>query len=182
MKYGRRHFMWAAVLSIFLLLSAQPALSAIFRYDGPYEGKVIDTETGKPIQGAVVLGVWNRIHSNVAGWNYEFYDAVETVTDENGNFHIKGLGPLFFSNIDDMNMVIFKVEYENITTLWESLKKDFYLKTIIKWEGDKAIIPLKKWSLEERRKRFGDYLVDVPDEKQKLLKSEIKKERNQIYK
>lgn len=180
-KYGNKTFSLLMTICLLSLLSlVNPAFSAIFRYDGPYEGKVIDADTGNPIEGAVVLGVWNRIHSNVAGWNYEFYDAVETVTDNNGNFHIKGLGPLFFSNIDDMKMVIFKVEYEHLATLWESLKKDYYLRTIIKWEDDKAIIPLKKLNLEQRLNRFGDYSTHIPKDKMKLLIREIENEEKSI--
>jgi len=37
------------------------------RVDGPYEGKVIDAQTGQPIEGAVVSGVWNKAHPGVGG-------------------------------------------------------------------------------------------------------------------
>jgi hypothetical protein len=168
------------VLLVFLLLSFHSASAAIFRYDGPYEGKVVDADTGEPIEGAVVLGVWYRIHPNVAGWNSEFYDAVETLTDKNGEFYIKGLGPLLMSNIDDMNMVIFKVGYEHLSTSWGSLKEGYRLRKIIKWNGNKAIIPLKKWSLEERLNRFGDYSVQIPMEEKKMLMEEVQKEDNSI--
>ena len=30
----------------------------IIGYDGPYEGSVIDSDTKKPIEGAVVFGEW----------------------------------------------------------------------------------------------------------------------------
>lgn len=181
MKYRRKLITWTAmVLSAFLLFLSHSASAAIFRFDGPYEGKVIDAETGKPIEGAVVLGVWNRIHSNVAGWNTEFFDAVETVTDKDGNFYVRGLGPLFMSNIDDMNMVIFKVGYEHLACSWKSLKIDYYLKGIIKWEVNKAIIPLNKWTREQRLHRFGDYSVQIPNNRKKLLIKEIEKEEKSI--
>jgi hypothetical protein len=182
MRYTRKPTTWMAiVLSALLLMVAQPASAAIFRYDGPYEGKVVDADSGDPIQGAVVLGVWYRIHPNVAGWNSEFYDAVETLTDKNGEFHIKGLGPLFMSNIDEMMIVIFKVRYEHLGhSLWKSLKVDYILKQKIKWDRNKAIIPLKKLTLEQRRNRFGDYMVTIPDEKQTLLLDEIEKEDKDI--
>lgn len=180
MKCTRNPTILAAMLLAIFLLVSHSASAAIFRYDGPYEGKVIDADTGEPIQGAVVLGVWYRIHPNVAGWNSEFYDAVETATDKNGNFQIKGLGPLFISNIDEMNMVIFKVGYEHLSTSWESLKEGYYLRQIIKWDGNKAIIPLKRWSLEERLNRFGDYSVHIPMEKKKMLMKEVESEEKSI--
>jgi hypothetical protein len=148
MKYMRQPTTWAAMaLSVFLLLVSHPASAAIFRYDGPYEGKVIDADTGEPIQGAIVLGVWYRIHPNVAGWNSELYDSVEKITDKDGNFSIKGLGPLLMSNIDPMDIVIFKAGYEHLSSSWKSLKIDYLLKKRIKWKGNKAIIPLHKWTI-----------------------------------
>jgi len=70
-------------VSVFLFVAATNAFSADFLYhsDGPYKGKVIDLETGEPIEGAVVAGVW------VLEFNFTpFCDAKETVTDKNGEF------------------------------------------------------------------------------------------------
>lgn len=182
MKYRRRPIIWATIaLSVFLLLTSKPTSAAIFRYDGPYEGKVVDAGTGEPIQGAVVLGVWYRIHPNVAGWNSEFYDAVETLTDKKGEFHIKGLGPLFMSNIEEMTIVIFKAGYEHLGhSLWGSLKIDYILKKKIRWDGNMAIIPLYRWTIEQRLDRFSDYSEHIPDQKKKLLLIEIDKEEKAI--
>jgi len=70
-------------VSIFLFTAATDGFGADFLYhsDGPYKGRVIDLETGKPIEGAVVAGVW------VLEFNFTpFCDAKETVTDKNGEF------------------------------------------------------------------------------------------------
>jgi len=66
-------------IAIFLLTTTN-VLGADFLYhsDGPYKGKVIDLETGEPIEGAVVAAVWTLTH--------RFCDAKETVTDKNGEF------------------------------------------------------------------------------------------------
>ena len=56
-------------------LTAMNVYSADFLYhsDGPYKGKVIDLETGEPIEGAAVAGVW------VLEFNFTpFCDAVLT--------------------------------------------------------------------------------------------------------
>lgn len=184
MKYRRRPMTWATMaLSVFFLLTSHPVVASVIRYDGPYEGKVINADTGEPIRGAVVLGEWSRLYHHVAGTTHQFYDAVETVTDENGEFRIGGLGLLLFRDIEPMGIVIFKAGYEHFGhTPWESLKIDYKLKQLINWEGNKAIFPLKKWDIEQRKKRFGDYLVNVPEQKQRLLKLEIEKERSQILK
>jgi hypothetical protein len=57
---------------------------------GPFNGKVVDVETGQPIAGAVVLVVWWEVY----GFPFtgeRFYDAREAVTDTEGNFQIPRL-------------------------------------------------------------------------------------------
>lgn len=62
--------------------------------DGPYRGKVIDTETKEPIEGAVVVAVWmERVLKFYSGWpkaETYFAEAKEALTDENGEFEIPG--------------------------------------------------------------------------------------------
>jgi hypothetical protein len=152
------------------------------RIDGPYEGRVIDADTKEPIEGVVVLGVWYTTQFSPAGSTHNFYDARETVTDKKGEFTIRGMGLRVLSNLEPMYVVIFKSGYEHIGMWpWESLKEDKLLKEKIKWEGNKPIIPLRRWSLEERRNRLGSYYVDVvPEEKQRLLLKEIERERKEV--
>ncbi len=51
--------------------------------DGPYKGKVIELETGKPIEGAVIAAEWSIESVPHA---QRVCDAEETVTDKNGEF------------------------------------------------------------------------------------------------
>jgi hypothetical protein len=55
---------------------------------GPYQGKVIDAETGEPIEGAVVLIAFYTERHTLGGNVSRFEDAVETLTDKNGEFRI----------------------------------------------------------------------------------------------
>jgi len=63
-------------------------------WDGPYHGQVVDADTGEPIEGAAVAGIWELeyfilfIYSNT-----HFANAKETETDEDGKFKL----PLTFS-------------------------------------------------------------------------------------
>jgi len=123
------------------------------RYDGPYEGRVIDADTGQPIEGVVVLGVWNKEYPTPGGAVHEFYDARETVTDKNGEFSIPGMGLEILSNVTPMDVLIFKTGYRYLESTWRGLKVDILLSKKIKWEGNKAIIPLKKLTMEERKKQ-----------------------------
>ena len=128
-----------------------------------------------------MLGVWNTEQITPGGAVHNFHDARETVTDKNGDFEIPGMGLKILGNVTPMDVLIFKAGYEHIgMSSWESLKSDLILRKKIKWEGTKAITPLKKLTIEERRKRFGSYYVDIPNEKQKLLLKETKKEDKEI--
>jgi len=54
-----------------------------------YRGKVIDTETKVPIEGAAVLVVYKTEQYGLAGSVAHFEDAQEVLTDKNGEFIIR---------------------------------------------------------------------------------------------
>jgi hypothetical protein len=148
---------------------------ATIRKDGPYEGKVIDVETGEPIEGVVILGIWSREIISPGGATHNFYDAQETVTDKHGDFRIEGMGLKILSNVTPMDVLIFKTGYEYESGSWSSLKK--YAKKI-KWEGSKAIISLKKLKMEDRKRQGSpDFSSKIPGNKMKLMLAEINKDR-----
>ena len=70
---------------------------------------MVDLETGKPIEGAVVAGVW------ILEFNFTpFCDAKETVTDKNGEFILPkascfSLWPL--AEMDRIDIIVFKPGY-----------------------------------------------------------------------
>jgi hypothetical protein len=147
------------------------------RYEDTYHGQVVEAETGAPIAGAVVLGVWTREYPTVAGGVDRFYKAREVLTDANGDFTLPGMGLLIMSNIVPANIVIFKAGYEYLGPYyWETFRTGQIIGKRVRWEGDKAIIPLKKLTLEERKKRFTGLAGSFPQEKQKLLIRELNKE------
>lgn len=138
------------ILTLFVLYVTSCYGFAVILKDGPYDGRVIDVDSGEPIEGVVVLGVWNTEIVTPGGATHNFYNAQETVSDKNGDFRIKGMGFKILSNITPMDVLIFKAGYEFESGSWSSLKK--YAKRI-KWDGNRAIIPLRKLTMEERRKR-----------------------------
>ncbi len=151
----------------FLLLAVSIILSQgcsyAIRYDGTYTGKVVDADTREPIEGAVVLGTWYTVAHTVAGGVSSYYDARETVTDKNGEFSIAGMGLRIMSNLAPMDFLIFKAGYEHVGSMpWESLKVDILLSKKIMWDGSKPIIPLKRLTMEDRKKQSGP--PDPPSE------------------
>lgn len=150
---------------------------SIARYDGPYEGRIIDAETRQPLEGVVVFGEWKVFHPNLAGGNYTYYDAAETLTDKNGEFRIPGKGVRVLSNLTEMYFLIFKAGYEAIHPVpWRALK-NMITTDNVRFEGNKAIIPIRKLTLEERKKRpIPVRSSHAPLEKQKKLTNELNKE------
>jgi len=178
-EYAMKKIMFPAFIIIIMLTIIFWGCASAIRYDGVYEGRIINADTGDPIEGVVVLGEWSREHITPGGAVSEYYDARETVTDKNGEFSIHGQGLLIASNVTPMNVLIFKAGYEHLHTTWLGLKVDGILRQRVKWEGDKAIIPLKKLTMEERKKQGSppDPPIEAEFEKVRLLLIEINKDR-----
>ena len=110
MKKGR---LVPICLSVSLVLLA--GCGHLVYADGPYHGRVIDQETKHPIEGAAVLAVWWKRAPGPGHPSISFYDAQETLTDQDGNFTIAGirggsLNPLAI--IQEPLFTIFKPGYE----------------------------------------------------------------------
>ncbi len=92
------------------------ASSASFYYsDGPWMGKVIDTETKEPIEGAVVLAVWYKVYASPTGRHHYFFDAIEVLTDNDGQFFIPKFSAVnlfpIIGSIEGPDFTIFKPGY-----------------------------------------------------------------------
>lgn len=161
-------------IAIFFIILLPGCMYAV-RFDGPYKGKIVDAETREPIEGVVVLGVWYTAQFSPAGSTHRFYDASETVTDKNGEFRMSGKGPRVLSNLEPINITVFKTGYEYFRAPWESLQEAKSLKEIIKWEGDKVIMPLRKLTMTERKNRIVS-TPNIPYKKMQLLTREVNKE------
>src|SRR5438093_11687413 len=53
---------------------------------GPWRGQVVDAETGKPLEGVVVLAIWEKLSPGVIHPARHFHDVDELVTDPSGRF------------------------------------------------------------------------------------------------
>ena len=95
---------------ILLSVAVLAALSACAHSDGPYRGKVVELDTGNPIEGAVVAGQWDIDQfPNLQ----RICDTKETLTDKNGEFELpKGwcVG-IPFVELHKPSIVIFKPGY-----------------------------------------------------------------------
>jgi len=152
----------------------------IVAYDGTYQGRIVDADTGEPLEGVVVLGVWHKQGPSPGGAVTSYYDAREAVTDKNGDFSIRGQGLRVMSNLLPMRPIIFKAGYEYTQFFWHTLKKSQGRRMKVTWDGKIPVIPLRKLSPEEKR---NDLYIppgppsDAPFEKVKFYLKEVDKYR-----
>lgn len=164
---------------LIMVLPLCSGCASMLRYDGPYEGKVIDAQTKQPIEGAVVHGSWDK--RNLSGYG-EYYDSYEVLTDKNGEFRIPGKGLLVLSKIESMGLTIFKVGYEQSFdgSQWSGLKEAKWPNEEITWKGNKGTFKLRQLTMSERQKRSVILPATEPGKKQRLLRIESNKEMKEI--
>ena len=108
--------------SLFILCSFSLLLAGCYF---PITGRVVDAETNKPIEGAVVLVEWTKTHG-IGDRNTELIKMSEVISDNNGSFQLDGLTSPF---VDPPNITVYKKNYtawnnQYIFPIW-SRRNDF---------------------------------------------------------
>lgn len=175
------------VLSLMLALGLwpKPAHTA-----GPWKAQVVDAETGKPLEGVVVLAYWLKYTETIAGTaGGEFYDAEEVVAGLDGRFVIQArsmwtLNP--FRTIKGPEFVIFKPGYgrwrfqgsgewpRDVVERKEHVKKAWE-----QFETEGVLIEMPQLKTREQRLKFYDTVSwsFVPLERTKQLREALDEER-----
>lgn len=167
----------------FLLMSAGPALAwEPWSYSAePIDGRVLDKETGQPVEGAVVVAQWilmgNFFHPDKVGGNLM---VLEAITDADGRYHISGWGPksrpwFTWLEDDDPSFVVFKSGYwpnfeANKDPAWGCIicnfnKRGSKLRKAY-WNGkDIHLVPFRIGQTIEKKKLYEPTYVSPEDEK-----------------
>lgn len=102
----------------FLILGATTCHASWLIYHKPeFKGKVVDLDTGEPIEGAVVIAIYQKKTLNPPVEDYvSSIHAKETLTDQNGEFRISSYTTMInpFSSSYDVEFIVFKPGY-----VWE---------------------------------------------------------------
>ncbi|TAK10128.1 hypothetical protein EPO44_00410 [bacterium] len=157
---------------------------------GPWKAHVVDAETGKPLEGVVVLAYWIKYTSTAAGLaGPEFYDAEEVVTGPDGRFVIQGRWTftlLPWTHIRGPELVIFKPGYGQWrfqgSKDWPDDAYEQDTRTKKAWEqfrGEGVVIELPLLKTREERLEFYRSVTWslVPQERTKRLREALDEER-----
>lgn len=105
---------------IVLFIALSPTISSA-KFLGPYTGKVIDSQTGEPVEGAAVLFHWIKIVPQLIQARSELIEARLVYTDKNGGYRI----PKFFANLglsgmlESTSVVVYQPGYQAYTVrIW----------------------------------------------------------------
>ncbi|MBI4826543.1 MAG: HEAT repeat domain-containing protein [Nitrospirae bacterium] len=131
----------------FLLMLSNPSESLA------WSGKVIDRETGEPIEGAVIVRSWDRETATPAGSVSSFEDVKEVISDKNGKFTT--YRKFFFSSIPFLSQVV-----ENKPIIYKPGYKFLILEdkdSIIYLEKVPTKLDVRKSELD---KAEGNYEID----------------------
>lgn len=116
-------------ISILLLLLAMNLISMrpvsassgwIIYCESAFQGKVIDAETKEPIEGAVVVAIYNVREYGIAESGSSTADAKEVLTDKSGSFYIPPHTFLHiypFAKGATTTFIVFKAGYASISEL-----------------------------------------------------------------
>src|SRR5262249_26034439 len=76
------------VVGLLTLILCLPGCATLGEAAGPWRGQVLDAETGQPLEGVVVLAVWEKVSPGAMHLARDFHDVDELVTDAEGRFII----------------------------------------------------------------------------------------------
>ena len=178
MKY-RRFLIVAALLAATCTFAPPTYYTAPIVYFGaPIEGRVVDADTQKPIEGAVVAVEWEMIGS--WGRRGQFVER-EVLTAADGKFKVPGWGPRFRSPIggvleDDPTIWVFKSAYGYHVSSNRADSNTFIRRSNV--DGKTIVLPPDRETRERRASDLKGILSSAPNGP--LLLHELAKERGRI--
>ena len=159
------------LLFVIALLVLNSGCAITHKY-GPYMGKVVEKETGKPIAGAVVFMKFMTVGIYEV---HKFAGAVEVLTNENGEFHI----PVQRANTfqiggawdEDPSVIIFKPGYGAYPRHRKS--GPLFIPNGSIPENKHVTVKLPKLKTKEERKKNLRNIpnINAPSDKYKILRN-----------
>ncbi len=191
-------YYFAIIIAIVLIISSLQISQAAGLYSKPeFRGRVIDSETKEPIEGAVAVVLYDKrpLIGSPAGVSSYVFHAKETLTDSKGEFFISAYSSvLLFTEDTGVRFIFYKPGYmagygtDNIrSVLVESYfsagevgeEKEieggtFEQGSYIKWKGPLGIVELKR--AKTREEKWKSTMVFTSSLKEKDLPVLYKRE------
>jgi hypothetical protein len=184
-----RRALWRRVFGLFFVLVSFLAFRPITEAAGPWRGQIVDSETGKPVEGVVVLAVWRKCGFIVMNGCAAYYDSEEVVTGPDGHFviHPRRAFVIFppLRSLKGPDFYIFKPGYGQ----WKFQGQESWSKDAIEreeqrkqawrqFEGEGIVIELPQLKTREERLRFLSHPGgEIPKERIKRYLSALDQER-----
>jgi len=116
---------------VFIITGHSYAGGWLVYHDGPYAGKVVDAETGEPIEGAAVVAIWFvGEYGHAEAPIFKFLEAKETVTTENGAFKVPSFTSFHlwpFAKLVNPRLKVFKPGYGNFDAFIQGKKENLQI-------------------------------------------------------
>ena len=169
-------------LLLLLIIFPSSAGCAITHKYGPYYGKVVEAETKEPIEEAAVLVVFYTEEYGPAGAITRYADALETVTDKNGEFRIPAHRVTTFRPLQGWDLygyfTIFKPGY-GYYPIHKDVKPKFVPGGTLP-TNQYVMIELPRLKTKEERLNMPSVNFDIPYEKQKRFIELINQELERL--
>jgi hypothetical protein len=168
--FWRKMKLIQAFIMVLLTAGCNPEISGI----------VVDAETGKPIEGAVVLVEWG-VTKGLPGMTYtESYKVAELVSDKDGKVTLPEAGPNPLAN--PPNLTVYKRGY----VAWNNryIFSDFRERKDFRWE-DGFVFHLEKFKPEHTHNAHSIFISSVVGvsalEKKQLMLKAVHWEREKAF-
>jgi len=180
------------ILVIILSFTTSACGSWLIYHKPEFSGKVIDAETKEPLEGAVVVAVYNKTTMGLgAGTLSSIINVREALTNKEGSFRIPSYTTFIqpFSWAYAATFVVFKPGYASVSNLnlEEVLSKETVKDVELPWIENKdlkfkiapKVIGLPKLNTWKERDMANRITIsDIPKNKLPLLNSLLDEEEN----
>jgi hypothetical protein len=160
---------------LFLFISSTTTHASWLIYHKPeFKGKVVDLETNEPIEGAVVVAIYEKATHGPVDTVTSSFDAREALTDNKGEFKIPSY-TTFISPIStsyDVEFIIFKPGY-----VWE---RPVHLESVFSGKGTSDFDMPMMWDKDLKIIVLKSGIVKLPKAKTNRDRTECFLSLNQV--
>jgi len=123
--------------------------------EGKITGIVVDAETGKPIEGAVILVEWTKTKGLPGLTSHDSYKVVEVVTNKDGKASIEGVSSPF---VDYPDVTVYKKGY----VAWNNhyIFPDYIKRTDFDWKNN-YVFKLEKFKPEYSHDKLTEFIREA---------------------